>query len=107
MHWTLMAADWTHNAFGLARAAFWFALILLLVAGGVVLVRRYQMHGHVLKSLHDKSVHDTDDPSELLTKFRELHSRGTLSDEEYRTIKTKLASEMQSRLPDTPSAGKS
>src|SRR5690606_13404367 len=107
MHWTVIAADWTDNAFGLARAAFWFALMLLLVAGAVVLVRRYQMHGRLLKSLHDKSAHDTDDPSELLTKFRELHSRGTLSDEEYRTIKTKLASELQSRLPDAPSTGPS
>ena len=33
MHWTVIAADWTDNAFGLARAAFWFALMLLLVAG--------------------------------------------------------------------------
>jgi hypothetical protein len=38
--------------------------------------------------------------SELLTKFRELHARGGLSDDEYRTIKTKLAGELDARLRD-------
>ncbi len=33
--------------------------------------------------------------SELMSKFRELHSRGDLSDEEFRTIKTNLAAELQ------------
>jgi hypothetical protein len=31
----------------------------------------------------------------LLDNFRELHSRGELSDEEYRTIKAKLASQLR------------
>jgi uncharacterized membrane protein len=31
----------------------------------------------------------------LLDNFRELHSRGELSDEEYRTIKSKLASQLR------------
>jgi len=39
-------------------------------------------------------------PSELLTKFRELHDRGGLSDGEYRTIKTKLAGRLDNRLKD-------
>jgi hypothetical protein len=36
--------------------------------------------------------------SEMLTKFRELHLRGGLSDDEYRTIKTKLATQIDSEL---------
>jgi hypothetical protein len=34
----------------------------------------------------------------LLTKFRDLHARGGLSDDEYRTIKTKLATQLQTEL---------
>ena len=40
------------------------------------------------------------DASELLTKFRELHVRGSLSDDEYRTIKTKLATQFEAELND-------
>ena len=38
------------------------------------------------------------DPSKLITNFRELHSQGELSDEEYRNIKAKLATQMQELL---------
>ena len=37
-------------------------------------------------------------PSEFMSNFRELHARGELSDEEYRTIKAKLASRMKEHL---------
>ncbi len=37
-------------------------------------------------------------PSEFMTNFRELHSQGELSDEEYRTIKAMLASRLQKQL---------
>ena len=43
--------------------------------------------------------------SELLTKFRELHGKGVLSDEEFRTIKTKLASQLQDEIRDTDETG--
>jgi len=36
--------------------------------------------------------------SELLSKFRDLHSQGVLSDEEFRTIKTTLTGELQEEL---------
>jgi uncharacterized membrane protein len=38
--------------------------------------------------------------SQLLSKFRESHSRGELTDEEFRTIKTTLASQLQDELND-------
>lgn len=41
---------------------------------------------------------DRPEASELLTKFRELHARGSLSDEEFRTIKTKLAAQLEQEL---------
>lgn len=43
--------------------------------------------------------------SELLSKFRDLHSRGVLSDEEFRTIKTTLAGELQKELNDNEEKG--
>ena len=35
------------------------------------------------------------EPGILLDNFRDLHSQGELSDEEYRTIKSKLASQLR------------
>jgi hypothetical protein len=40
--------------------------------------------------------------SEFMTNFRELHSQGELSDEEYRTIKAMLASRLQQQLKAQP-----
>ena len=40
-------------------------------------------------------------PSELLSKFRQMHSQGELSDEEYRTIKAMLAERFQQELKGT------
>jgi hypothetical protein len=34
----------------------------------------------------------------MLAKFRDLHARGGLSDDEYRTIKTKLATQIEAEL---------
>ena len=38
--------------------------------------------------------------SSLITNFRELHSQGGLSDEEYRTIKAALNQQLQNELRD-------
>lgn len=74
-----------------ARAALWLALILALTAGALWVVRR----------LRDVEVDDKQDASKLLTKFRDLHSGGGLSDDEYRTIKTKLATQLQADVGAT------
>ena len=98
----LIASTWSQEAFGLVTATLWFAVIFILLAGGVTLVRRYREHGSLVRRLRDKSTVDEDDPGQLLTKFRDLHSRGTLSDGEYRTIKAKLATQIQAGLDDSP-----
>lgn len=72
----------------LLRAALWFAAIFVLLALAAVIVRRWR----------GGSADDQPSSSELLTKFRELHVRGTLSEDEYRTIKTKLATELQTKV---------
>ena len=43
--------------------------------------------------------------SQWLTKYGELHSKGVLSDEEFRTIKTKLAEQLQDELNDNGDDG--
>ena len=43
--------------------------------------------------------------SELISKFRELHSRGELSDAEFRTIKTTLAVRLDDELKDNGETG--
>jgi hypothetical protein len=43
--------------------------------------------------------------SQWLSKFRESHSRGELSDEEFRTIKTTLATQLQDELKDNGEDG--
>ncbi len=43
--------------------------------------------------------------SDLMSKFREMHSRGELSDEEFRTIRTTLVVQIQDELNDTEETG--
>lgn len=98
----VFAVNSTDEAFGLVRATIWFALIFALLAGGIALVRRYREHGSLLERWSGRTAQDADDPGALLTKFRELHSRGTLSDGEYRTIRTKLAAQIHANLDESP-----
>jgi hypothetical protein len=43
--------------------------------------------------------------NELISEFRNLHSRGVLSDAEFRTIKTRLADRLQDEIKDTGETG--
>ena len=43
--------------------------------------------------------------SQLISKFRELHSRGKLSDAEFRTIKTTLGTQLREELKDNGEKG--
>ena len=74
----------------LVPAALWFAAIFALLALAITVMRKW-LGG---------SADDRLSANELLTKFRELHARGGLSDTEYRTIKTKLATQLEHELKD-------
>ena len=74
----------------LAQAVAWLAVILFMTAVGVAMTRKFR----------GDDADDEQQTNEMLTKFRDLHSRGGLSDEEYRTIKTKLAGQLQTELRD-------
>jgi uncharacterized membrane protein len=56
---------------------------------------------YIIGKIRPKSVQAEHPASEWMAKYRELHSRGELSDEEFRTIKTKLAVQLQDELNDS------
>jgi uncharacterized membrane protein len=72
----------------LSLAALWFAAIFALLALALVVVRRFR----------GSAADDQPSANEMLAKFRDLHARGGLSDDEYRTIKTKLATQIEAEL---------
>ncbi|REJ68626.1 MAG: hypothetical protein DWQ31_07655 [Planctomycetota bacterium] len=67
------------------------AAIALLIAAGA----------YVLSRFRDVSGDDRLTANELLSNFREMHSRGELSEEEFRTIKAKLARQLEEELRAT------
>lgn len=64
------------------------AAVLAVTAIGIALVRK----------LRDRTGRDEPSSHEIMTNFRELHARGGLSDEEYSTIKSKLAGRVKSEF---------
>jgi uncharacterized membrane protein len=74
----------------LLMVALWIAVALVLLAAAIAGLRKWR----------GDAAHNQPTASELLTKFRELHARGGLSDDEYRTIKAKLATELEPELKD-------
>jgi len=70
-------------------------LLAMIIAVGVYVI------GKVRASMR------TSEPgaSEWMTKFREMHLQGELSDEEFRTIKAMLAERLERELNDKDQAG--
>lgn len=75
----------------LTEAALLLAAIFVVVAIGIAIVRRFR----------GSEVDDVQASSEMMSKFRDLHDEGGLSDEEFRTIKTKLATKLKAELNET------
>jgi len=71
------------------------ALVMVLAAVGA----------YVIGKVRAASLQQERPASELLSKFRELHRRGDLSDEEFRTIKTALAPRLREELSDNGETG--
>jgi uncharacterized membrane protein len=55
---------------------------------------------YVIEKIRDKPAQREPTAAEMMAKFRELHSRGVLSDAEFRTIKTTLAAQLHEELKD-------
>lgn len=71
-----------------AQAVLWSAVLSVLVAIGI----------YAIGKARNMRRERPPTANELMTNFRELHSKGELSDEEFRTIKGLLAARLQSEL---------
>jgi len=60
---------------------------------------------YIVQKVREGPEYDCVDAGDLLAKFRELHSQGGLSDEEFRTIKTQLSGQISSELRDNDKKG--
>jgi hypothetical protein len=72
-------------------------LAVLLVAGFVILML---IAYYGMRKFRDHIGRDDAGTQEVLANFEEIHQRGTLSDEEYRTIKTALRGRLEQELKD-------
>lgn len=78
-----------------AQIVFWVAVTAIAIAIGIYVVGRVRA-----------GMHTTETPAnDMLTNFRELHSRGELSDGEYRTIKATLSARLEQELKDSGKEG--
>ena len=73
----------------------WLAVLAALIA----------VAAYLLMKIRSKTVQHEPQASELLSKFRDLHSQGELTDEEFRTIKTTLTVQLQQELKDSGKTG--
>ncbi len=78
-----------------ARLVILAAVTAVLAAVGIYVVAK------VRRSFMESGPRSAD----LITNFRELHSEGELTDEEYRTIKATLAARLQQQLKGRNQAG--
>ena len=71
-----------------------------LVVSFAVLAIMIAIAAYVISKIRAETLQREPPASELLSKFREMHSRGVLTDAEFRTIKTALAEQLQKELKD-------
>ena len=69
-------------------------LILWIAVAAVLVV----IAGYVITKIRPKPVQKELQTNEWLAKYGELHSKGELTDEEFRTIKTQLVEQLQNEL---------
>ncbi|MBN2218394.1 MAG: hypothetical protein JW719_13550 [Pirellulales bacterium] len=72
----------------------WAVLALTLMVGGWVIMKT-----------RPKPIQQEPTAGEMLSKCREMHSRGKLSDAEFRTIKATLNERIQNELRDDDQTG--
>jgi uncharacterized membrane protein len=77
------------------RAALMLAAIFALTAIGIAFARKWR----------GRDNQETLDANEIMSNFREVYEQGGLSEEEFRTIKAKLASDLKRESNDARNAG--
>jgi hypothetical protein len=88
----------------LSIALVWSQWLTLAISFGV-LAALICLAKYVLRKIRAETVQHELSTEELLSKFRESHERGDLSDSEFRTIKTTLAEKLQNELRDDGQMG--
>jgi uncharacterized membrane protein len=78
------------------QQAIWLCILGIGMALGA-----YYLVGRLRGGAEEDQVNTSD----MLTKFREMHASGVLSDEEYRTIKTNLSARLQNEIKDSERTG--
>jgi hypothetical protein len=73
----------------------WLAVLAAMIAVAAYFILKFRA----------KTLQNEPPASELLSKFRDLHSQGELTDEEFRTIKTTLSAQLQRELNDSGKTG--
>lgn len=74
------------------------AAIVLLVALTAALVA---IGAYVISKVRASYREEQTSASDWMTSFKEIHSQGELTDQEYRTIKAMLAERLQHEIKDT------
>jgi hypothetical protein len=82
-------------ATGGQRLVIWMAGLAILIAVAC----------YVIGKIRPKPVQKEPRASEWLSKYRDLRAEGKLSEEEFRTIKTTLAAQLQDELNDNGDKG--
>jgi uncharacterized membrane protein len=82
-----------------------WALLIQVLPWGVALAILIAVGAYLAKKTRPTSDNQHPEASELLSNFREMHSEGQLSDEEYRTIKTALANRLKQELNNNGETG--
>ena len=76
-----------------------------IVVWGTIGALAIAVGAYVIAKLRPEPAQKEPESSELLSKFRDLHSRGELTDAEFRTIKTTLGARLQDELKDNGETG--
>lgn len=79
--------------------------LVKVVLWGMVLAIAAAVMAYVIGKIRAEPTQQEPDASEMMSKFRDLHSEGELSDSEFRTIKTALAERLQEELSDNDETG--
>jgi uncharacterized membrane protein len=85
--------------------AFWQSALVQLVVWGAVGAVLVAVGVYVVSKVRAGFHSDASPTSRLVNDFRELHSKGELSEQEFRTIKTMLAARIQQEVKGKGNAG--
>lgn len=80
---------------GVESLIVWIALLAVMLC----------VAAYVIQRVRAQAVQKEHSAGELLSNFREMHSRGVLDDSEYRTIKTVLTARLSEELKDNDQKG--